>query len=297
VFQTLDPSLFRCLRAVRDAHKEQISCTVIVTDDLACQRNDIAELDHFYRLVSRNVCGLGPYSEADAQQMIHYLASRRAIELNEPDTARLVELGGGHAGLLKAILSLLGNVNQESGLTELTLSFKDEPAVQAECKKVWDSLSTSERFALHTLACGAQADLDILRRLKLKGLVRQSHSRPPTLFSPLFADFCRQQIPPSKERITLDRSLGIAMIDGRRVELTELESEALYYLYKHQGQVCTKDELIENVYHQQYDRMAGGVTDEALQTLISRLRAKVEPPRYILTIRGEGYKFVEPGES
>jgi two-component system response regulator RegX3 len=88
-------------------------------------------------------------------------------------------------------------------------------------------------------------------------------------------------------------------IDGRPVEgLTELEFETLCYLYEHRGQVCTKDALIENVYRQQYDRMKGGVTDAALQTLISRLRAKIEPdpgpPRHVVTVRGEGYKFVEP---
>jgi DNA-binding response OmpR family regulator len=51
--------------------------------------------------------------------------------------------------------------------------------------------------------------------------------------------------------------------------------------------------LIENVYRQRYDRMAGGVGDEALQALVSRLRTKVEPPRHIVTVRGEGYRFVE----
>jgi DNA-binding response OmpR family regulator len=64
--------------------------------------------------------------------------------------------------------------------------------------------------------------------------------------------------------------------------------------------VCTKDELVANVYRQRYDRLKGGVTDEALQTLISRLRDKIEPdrkwPRYVVTVRGEGYRFVEPGE-
>ena len=38
-------------------------------------------------------------------------------------------------------------------------------------------------------------------------------------------------------------------------------------------------------------------TQWALQTLISRLRAKLEPDRslrYIVTVRGAGYKFVEP---
>ena len=48
-----------------------------------------------------------------------------------------------------------------------------------------------------------------------------------------------------------------------------------------------------------YERMKGGVSDETLQTLISRLRDKIEPdrgPRYVLTVRGEGYRFVEPGQ-
>jgi len=81
--------------------------------------------------------------------------------------------------------------------------------------------------------------------------------------------------------------------------LTELEFEMLCYLYEHRGQVCTKDDLIENVYRQQYDRMVGGIDDARLQTLISRLRGKIEPdrqrPRYIVTVRGGGYKLVEPG--
>jgi DNA-binding response OmpR family regulator len=120
-----------------------------------------------------------------------------------------------------------------------------------------------------------------------------------SLFSPLFADFVRQQAPPSASGTVIRGSPPMVQIDGRRIEgLTGLEFELLCYLYEHRGQVCTKDELIENVYRQQYDRMAGGVTDEALQTLISRLRNKIEPdrrPRYIVTVRGEGYKFVEPG--
>jgi hypothetical protein len=294
IFRALDPSLFRCLRAIRDAHKDQISF-IVVTNDLACQQDDIAEVEHFYRLVSRNVCGLGPYGETDARQMIAYLASRRSIELSERDTARLVELSGGHAGLIKAILGLLANLSPDSGPADILVTLEREPTVEAECNKVWRSLSQIEQTALCALAGGAKVDSNVFSRLQLKGLVRTSRSQP-LLFSPLFADFCRRQAPPVKERIILDRSLGIATIDGRSVELTELELEVLFYLWEHRGRVCTKDELIQNVYHQRYDRMAGGVTDQSLQTLISRLRAKVEPPRCIHTVRGEGYKFIGPGE-
>jgi DNA-binding winged helix-turn-helix (wHTH) protein len=304
VFRTFDPSLFRCLRAIRDAHKGQVSYVVVVTDDLACLREDLTEVEHFYRLVSRNVCGLGPYNEEDARQMICYLASQISTEFNERDTAHLIALSGRHAGLLKAILSLLWDAHLEGGgstglaevLARIAPALKDEPAVQAECRKVWASLSESEQAALRTLAGGTQTDPHTLLPLKRKGLVREDQPASP-LFSPLFVDFIRQQSSPPTKGVIVSRSPRKVQIDRRRVEnLTDLEFEMLCHLYENRGRVCTKDELIENVYRQRYDRMTGGVTDEALQTLIARLRAKIEPPRYIVTVRGEGYKFVEPGE-
>lgn len=300
VFQTLDPSLFRCLRAIHDAHEAQVSYVVVVTDELAWLRDNLAEVDHFHRLVSRNVCELGPYNEADTRQMIHQLASRRALKLNEADIAGLVQLSGGHAGLLKTIVSRLWNETQHSDLAEITPTLTNELAVQAECRKVWDSLPESEQAALGALTAGTVVDSRVLQRLKRRGLVWEDQDTP-SLFSPLFADFVHRHVFPTTKSVIINRSTRKAQITGQPVEtLTDLEFEMLSYLYEHRARICTKDELIKNVYRQQYDQMTGGVTDEALQTLISRLRAKIEPdpgrPRYIITIRGEGYRFVEPGE-
>ncbi len=297
VFETLNPSLFRCLRAIRDAHKGQVSYVVVVTDDLACLRDDLNEVEHFYRLVSRNVCGLGPYNETDARQMIRYLASQRPVKPNEEDTAGLTELSGGHPGLLKTILNLLCNIPQEGSLAEIAPTLTEDPAVQAECWKVWAGLSEREQTALHTLIAGGQPDPHTFRRLKLKGLIREERSEP-LILSPLFTDFVRRQAPPSTKDVIINRSARQVQIEGRRVEtLTELEFEIVCYLYEYRGQVCTKDKLIQHVYSQQYDRMTGGVSDAALQTLVARLRAKIEPdcgrPRYVITVRGEGHKFAD----
>ncbi len=296
VFQTLDPSLFRCLRAIRDAHKGQVSYVVITTDELAYLRDDLAEVEHFYRLVSRNVCGLGPYAEADAHQMARYLASRRSVELSDEDTTCLIQLCGGHAGLLKSTLGLFWDAQPGSGLAELVPILKDAPVVQAECRKVWTSLSEREQVALCDLLHGAQADPQTLRRLTLKGLLRKSLPAP-AIFSPLFADYVRSQSPPSPTGTVIRCDPRIVQIEGRRIEgLSELEFEALYYLYQNRGEVCTKDELIEHVYQQQYERTAGGIDDGRLQKLISRLREKIGLSRCIITVRGEGYMFVEVDE-
>jgi len=296
-FRTLDPFLFRCLRALRDAHKDQVSYVVVAADDLARLRSDLSGVEPFYHLVSRNVCGLGPYSAADALLMTRHLTSRRSIELSERDTARLIELTGGHAGLLKAVLSRLWDAHRPDGLAEIALTLRDEPTVQAECREVWTGLPEDEQAALCALASGAPIDPHMLQRLELKGLVRTGGSQSPVVFSPLFADWMPSLSPP--QGVVISRTPRQVQIGGRCIEtLTELEFEMLCYLYERRGQVCTKDELIANVYRRQYDRMAGGVTDEALQTLIARLRAKIEPdskrPRYIVTARGEGYRFGEP---
>jgi len=298
VFGMLDPSLFRCLRAIRDTHKGQVLYIVVVSGELVHLRHDLSEVEHFLRMVSRNVCGLGPYGEADAQQMIDYLASQRSLELAPDDTAKLVELSGGHAGLIKAILSLLCNADYAGDLARLTAALDTEPAIQAECWKVWDGVSEDEQGALCALAHGARAAPDARRLLRHKGLIREDQPESP-IFSPLFAGFVCQQAPPPKGGTFVSRSPQEVQIDGRPVaDLTELEFEMLCTLYERRGQVCTKDALIEHVYRQQYDRMKGGVSDGTLQTLVSRLRAKIEPdpkhPRYVVTIRGEGYKFVEP---
>jgi hypothetical protein len=299
VFQTLPSALFRCLRAIRDMHKDQVSYIVVTTNDLAHLRDDLTQVEHFYRMVSRNVCTLGPYDQTDAQQMILYLASRRSMKPSAKATEHLITLSGGHAGLLKVTLNLLWDARQEGRLSEWATTLPDDQAVQAECRKLWDGLLEDEQSALRALANRARAEPQALCQLRRRGLVREASSGV-SIFSPLFAEYIRRQSPPLQGLI-IRRSPRIAQINGRCIEnLTELEFEMLCYLYEHRGHVCTKDELIKNVYRQRYNRMAGGVTDESLHTLIYRIRNKVEPQRkrsrYIVTIRGEGYKLVKQSE-
>ncbi len=139
-------------------------------------------------------CLTSSTGEADACQMIRHLTARRSVELKERDTARLIELCVGHAGLLKASLGLLWDEQQARGLEEIGQALGDEPAVQAECKKMWEGISESEQAALCTLVGGAPADPEALRRLKRKGLVCQGRSESFVLFSPLFADYIRGQV-------------------------------------------------------------------------------------------------------
>ncbi len=74
-------------------------------------------------------------------------------------------------------------------------------------------------------------------------------------------------------------------------QLTLMESELLRYLIQNQGHPVSRKAILEQVWNLRED------TDtRAIDNFIVRLRRYLEPdpshPRYLLTVRGVGYKFV-----
>jgi len=79
---------------------------------------------------------------------------------------------------------------------------------------------------------------------------------------------------------------------GVAVELTTLEFDVLYFMASRPGRVYSREGLMEHVW--------GGervVDDRSIDSLISRLRRKLEPnaskPIYIQTVWGAGYRFAK----
>jgi DNA-binding response OmpR family regulator len=79
-------------------------------------------------------------------------------------------------------------------------------------------------------------------------------------------------------------------IGERLLDFTALEFDLLLHFASHPGQVFSRAQLLDAVWGYTHDGYEHTVT-----THINRLRAKVEHdpmlPRYILTVRGAGYKF------
>jgi two-component system response regulator TctD len=78
-----------------------------------------------------------------------------------------------------------------------------------------------------------------------------------------------------------------AFVDGQAVRLSQRESQILQYLMLKAGRVVPREQLVAMV-----PGWSGGTSDNALELLVSRLRAKVEPAGVRLrTVRGLGYLF------
>ena len=76
-------------------------------------------------------------------------------------------------------------------------------------------------------------------------------------------------------------------IEGNEVNLTQREFELLCYLVRNKGKVCSRTQIIEDVWdiHFKYDT---GVIDVFINAIRKKLNLKIEED-YIKTIRGVGY--------
>jgi two-component system alkaline phosphatase synthesis response regulator PhoP len=93
--------------------------------------------------------------------------------------------------------------------------------------------------------------------------------------------------------LELDFEAYRAKKGGLPLDLSPREFELLRYLIERKGETVTRDKLLEDVWgYESYP------STRTVDTHIAKLRAKIgdsgSEPRFILTIHGVGYKFVDP---
>ncbi|MDP2645394.1 MAG: response regulator transcription factor [Desulfobacterales bacterium] len=97
----------------------------------------------------------------------------------------------------------------------------------------------------------------------------------------------------SHEKIILDLKKRRLNVDGRPVTLTPHEYALLQTLMSSPGRIFIRDELLIRL----YPAGEAAVIDRVVDVHIGKLRQKIEPdpsnPRYILTVRGVGYRFAD----
>jgi two-component system, OmpR family, alkaline phosphatase synthesis response regulator PhoP len=114
------------------------------------------------------------------------------------------------------------------------------------------------------------ARIEALLRRSGPGLVSASQAQ----FGAVHIDFERHEVTRNGEPMTLSPS----------------EFRLLQYLVSRRGAVVTREELLENVWNLQGDTMS-----RTVDVHVAALRKKIEDdsryPRYLLTVKGTGYKL------
>lgn len=94
--------------------------------------------------------------------------------------------------------------------------------------------------------------------------------------------------------VTIDFSSFAVVVDRETRsthELTTLEAQLLRYFVENQGRVLSRQDILDDVWPADAD-----VTTRTIDNFVLRLRRILEPdpanPRYLLSVRGTGYRFV-----
>ncbi len=97
------------------------------------------------------------------------------------------------------------------------------------------------------------------------------------------------------DHITVNFTTFEVTVNERKHNLTTLEMQLLKYFLEHEGKVLSRHEILEHVWDPSAE-----VTTRTIDNFVLRLRKILEPdpasPKYILSVRGTGYRFVTEGK-
>jgi two-component system KDP operon response regulator KdpE len=120
---------------------------------------------------------------------------------------------------------------------------------------------------------------------RLEAVLRRTRAVKPAKDGIIFAN---EELVVDSERLTVTR-------DGRLVPLTPTELRLLLLLAENKGRALTHRQILEKIWGAEYRNDV-----DYVKLFVYRLRRKIETdpenPRYVLSERGIGYRFVNPSE-
>jgi hypothetical protein len=261
-----------------------------------------------------------PFSAQETNSLLDGILGQQ-VTLLVPQRQQIYELSGGHPYILKLLLNCLLSYAPPRQVRDPDLrQALDDASIDSHAAHVLGNLlrvhfSPDERD-LVTLMAGLddQVTPDQLDRagkqwrtaahnLVRRGyLARQGDDGAFVFRSAFLGHWLRQQpdFEENMERLSaLRQSLRVEIeidaarrqvhVRGEQVRLTVQQFQALTCLCQRVDQLVTKDQLADAIWPQ----ATGGVSDESIAALISRLRNRLgdnaRQPRYVETVPGHGF--------
>jgi hypothetical protein len=238
---------------------------------------------------------LGPFTHAEAAQMLAQLSSRGDQPFTPTLIEWLIELAGCHPLYLQISgycafdhLTVHGAIETADARERIRQSFLDE--VAPHWRYAWNTLSEDEQHLLATLPLRWQSAPLAVQRLERGGLVTRNCRPDVTWFSREWQTFiARQPVPGLRQipPITLDTERRAVLLRGEPVDLPPSEFDLLARLMEANGRIIPHDELERHIWEEK--DIEGG---ERLKSIIKNLRRCLgDAAACIDNVRGVGYRF------
>jgi len=229
----------------------------------------------FYEAVAGKVVYLPITDKTGTDFRISYLEKITNKKLDKELLKQVFELTGAHTNLVRlCVESMLASDEKLENKQLMRKYFLTQKPIRSALFAIWNFLTPGEK---RQIVKGELKDSPFLENV---GLIKDG-----LVTVPLFSDYAKEKAP-ELERESLD-------INALFEKLTSLEYRMLKFLLENKGRVVEKEEIINAVWGDQ--KTVLGVTDQALDQLVFRLRKKIEEnpnsPTHIQTIKGRGFKF------
>ncbi len=305
VLTDLDPRILLNLRALRDRYGPDLSYVIAsaMPPSEMLQRNELVA--EFAELFEASEHYLGPLSLDETRRMAAEIFEAAGYALNDAEADFIVQEAGGHPGLIQAVGQVLLQVEsgapalyQQQAFDLANAMLESDRIALAELNRLWQQLTAEEQQAVVDAVVAGRFDPSIDRILRQRGLISAAPDdrESPQFLGQLFTRYVRRKAltrPGSRRGIQIDTDSGEVWVDGLAVEtLTDLEYRLLLLLYGRLDKLCDKYQLVEAVWGEHY---IDEVDDARIEKLVSRLRTKLEAgaasARYLVTVRGRGYRL------
>jgi hypothetical protein len=284
----VEDQFFINLRILRNRAKYRFSCVFALTRPLEDILDPTTFADYYEFLVG-NVVYLKIYDPVGLTFRLSYIDKVTGQKLTKQQLDDIIKLTGGHGKLTRlSYESILAEKSLKPAEYEKFLLSKNQ--IQAAIYEIWSILNPEEEQHLRQVV-EKKDKTEHNCFIEKVGLIQKG-----TIAIPLFASFVPKLFTQVKTSITYNEETNEIM-EGSEIiteKLSPSEFRLLRFFIQNPARVIEKDEIINAVWRD--TQTQEGVTDQALDQIIYRLRKKIEQdpnnPTHIQTIKGKGYRFV-----
>lgn len=297
--RSLSLELFNTLYALRNVDTERITYLFSTNRDVS-KAFSLQTAGNLFHLINGNKKWLLPANKEITSLLIKRLAKYLGGTISPEDIKEIYTLSNGNLGYVKALTKLF--VEKEVTRNTPIVKIAQHPVVLVKTQQLWEHLCEDDRSQL-TLFINGTIPYDKLSEFLKKSqiVVKETNN----IFSPLLEAFISgegESRQTSNSHTNATESIILNLDLKQRIVLkgtqpvrklfTRNEFNLLRHFFKNEKSAVSREEIATVLWE---NKENGKYSDWAIDKLVSRIREKIEEdpkkPRFLITLRGVGFKF------
>lgn len=284
---TVTADFFANLRILRNRGKYRFSVVFSINRPLE-DMLDPDLLADYYEFIAGKIVSMRLYDKPSSTFWVSHIEKLTHKKLSDSFIKQILKLTSGHGKLAK--LSFEAVLSQHIDIKDISQFLLEQKTIKKTLTEIWQSFSPAEQADLLE---GKFEDQTVAEYLEEVNVIKNKQIQIPLLATFIKTEYKDQG--KTLQKISYDEHTktihkGSSILSD---QLTSSEFRLLKYLLENKERVIEREELITVVWGD--NKSTAGITDQAIDQLIFRLRRKIEEdanhPEHLQTIKGRGFTF------